>query len=217
MSPTASVRRDLGFEHLLERGSSGTTLLLLHATGGDEHQLMGLGRELAPAGTLLAPRGKVLEDGVTRRFFRRHDLFELDIPDLLARTDELAQFIQAATAKYGLDPNRIIALGYSNGANIAAGLLLRDPDKLAGAVLMRPTLPYAPEAPPELDGKPVLVLAGARDPYVPNEKHEALVAMLRAGSAEVTDTLMPGGHGLSRRDLEHAADWLATHDPSLAR
>lgn len=116
MSAGNATTAGLGFEHVLVRGSSAGTLLLLHATGGDEHQLLGMGRELAPSATLLSPRGQVLEDGVTRRFFARHGTFELDIPDLLARTDQLADFIAAATAAYDLDPGRVLALGYSNGA-----------------------------------------------------------------------------------------------------
>jgi predicted esterase len=204
----------LGFEHVLVRGSGSGTLLLLHATGGDEHQLVDLGRELAPQATLLSPRGQVLEDGVTRRFFRRHGTFELDIPDLLARTDELADFIGAAIAAYDLDPGRVIALGYSNGANIAVSLLLRHPETLAGAVLLRATLPYALDAPPRLDGKPVLALGGERDPFVPRERYDELVATLNSGGAHVSARLMTGGHQLRQADLELAAGWLDAHAPA---
>jgi predicted esterase len=169
---------------------------------------------LAPGATLLSPRGQVLEDGATRRFFRRHGTFELDIPDLLARTDELAGFISAATTAYDLDPGSVLALGYSNGANIAVSLLLRHPEALSGAVLLRATLPYTSDAPPRLDGKPVLVLGGERDPFVPRESYDRLVATLTAGGADVNATLMPGGHQLRQADLELTAGWLAEHFPA---
>jgi predicted esterase len=212
---SAGATTGLGFEHVLVRGSGAGTLLLLHATGGDEHQLVDVGRELAGEATLLSPRGQVLEHGVTRRFFRRHGTFELDIPDLLARTDELAEFIAAATAAYDLDPDRVLALGYSNGANIAVSLLLRRPEALAGAVLLRSTLPYTPDARPRLDGKPVLLLGGERDPFVPRDRYDQLVTTLKTGGAELTATLMPGGHQLSNVDLELAAGWLLEHAPAL--
>ncbi len=202
---------DLGFEHVLERGTSGGTLLLLHGTGGDEQQLLSLGRDLAPRATLLSPRGKVLESGRTRRFFRRHGPLDLDIPDLLARTDELAGFITAAADAHGLDPGRVLALGYSNGANIAVSLLLRHPETLAGAVLLRPTLPYAPDTPPRLDGKPVLVLGADRDPYVPRQRYEDLLAALEGGGADVTAVRRHAGHELTAADIEEAGAWLAAH------
>jgi phospholipase/carboxylesterase len=198
---------DLGFEHLIERGSGTTTLLLLHATGGDERQLVPLGRRLAPDATLLSPRGKVLEGGTTRRFFARHSVFELDIPDLLARTDELADFVGAASDAYGL--GRVIALGYSNGANIAASLLLRRPEVLAGAALLRPTLPYEPDAPPALDGTHVLIASGSRDTYVEAGKAERLADVLRQGGARVTHRATDVGHDLTDADLAATADWLA--------
>lgn len=214
---SSATTLNLGFEHAVERGSGGTTLLLLHATGGDEHQLLGLGRELAPGATLLSPRGQVLENGSSRRFFRRHGLFELDIPELLARTDDLAQFVTGATARYQLDPEGVLALGYSNGANIAVSLLLRHPHTLAGAVLLRPTLPYVPDEPPKLDCAPVLVLGGERDPYVPRGRYEQLVATLSAGGAAVTAELTPGGHQLRPADIERARGWLAEHALPAAR
>jgi phospholipase/carboxylesterase len=202
-----TISADLGFEHLLEPGTDGTTLLLLHATGGDERQLVPLGRRLAPEATLLSPRGKVLEDGATRRFFARRGVFELDIPDLLARTDELADFVAAASDAYGL--GRVIALGYSNGANIAASLLLRRPEVLAGAALLRPTLPYEPDSPPAVDGIDVLIAAGSRDPYVEPGKAERLADVLRAGGARVTYGSTATGHGLTDADLAATGEWLA--------
>jgi phospholipase/carboxylesterase len=212
---SAGSTTGLSFEHVLVRGSGAGTLLLLHATGGDEHQLVDIGRELAGEATLLSPRGQVLEDGLTRRFFRRHGTFELDIPDLLARTDELADFIAAASAAYDLDPDRVLALGYSNGANIAVSVLLRRPEALAGAVLLRPTLPYTPDAPPRLDRKPVLILGADRDPFVPRDRYDQLITTFKAGGAELTATLMPDGHQLGHADLELAAGWLAERVPAL--
>ncbi len=119
----------LGFQHVFEPAASDWTLLLLHGTGGDEHDLVGLGRQLAPSAALLSPRGKVLEAGMPR-FFRRLAVGQLDIPDLLVRTDELAAFVTAAAQAYGRDPGKIAALGFSNGANIAVSLLLRHPTLL---------------------------------------------------------------------------------------
>src|SRR5471032_676378 len=152
--------QDLGFQHVFEPGVSGWTILLLHGTGGDEHDLVPLGRQLAPGAALLSPLGKVRE-GSAPRFFRRLAVGQLDIPDLLVRTDELAEFVRAGAAAYGLDPARIVALGLSNGANIAVSVLFRHPGLLRGAGLLRPMLPYEPEATLELAGTDVLVDAGS--------------------------------------------------------
>ena len=205
----AQPRSDLGLAHVLARGSGPATLLLLHATGGDEHQLVDLGRRLAPDATLLSPRGTVLEDGVARRFFRRHSPLELDIPDLLERTDELAEFVGAAAAAYGLDPSRVIALGYSNGANIAASLLLRRPGTLRGAALLRPMLPYEPDARPHLDGTRVLMAAGARDALVPHAQGERLAQVLADAGADVRYRVADAGHELVASDLSDVTTWLA--------
>lgn len=206
---TVTARQDLGFEHVIEPGAGTATLLLLHSTGGDEHQLIPVGRQLAPEATLLSPRGKVLESGTIRRFFARHSALELDIPDLHARTEELAEFVQASVAAYDLNPERVIALGYSNGANIAVSLLLRRPGLLAGAALLRPTLPFQPESPPALQGTRVLVAAGSRDPYSGPAATQRLVDVLRTGGAEVSLQLFDTGHELLEADLVATHRWLA--------
>ncbi len=204
----SAATQDLGFAHVFEPGSSGWTLLLLHGTGGDEHDLVGLGRQLAPSAALLSPRGQVLENGMPR-FFRRLAVGQLDIPDLLARTDQLAGFVADAAVAYGRDPDRIVAIGLSNGANIAASLLLRRPDTLRAAGLLRPMLPYEPEQIPQLTGTDVLIEAGERDPYSPSEQVTRLTEILRAGGAEVTTTIEPGaGHGLTQDDLRRLAAWV---------
>jgi predicted esterase len=208
-----AAAQDLGFTHVFEPGSSEWTLLLLHGTGGDEHDLVGLGRQLAPEAALLSPRGQVLEQGMPR-FFRRLAVGQLDIPDLLARTEQLAAFVAAATGHYSRDPDKVLAVGLSNGANIAASLLLRETDPahptLKAAGLLRPMLPYEPERTPRVDGIDVLIEAGERDPYSPADQVARLTELLRAGGANVTTTVEPGaGHGLTQADLRRLAAWVA--------
>ena len=156
---------ELGFQHVYEPGTGDWTLVLLHGTGGDERDLLGLGRQVAPSAALLSPRGKVLEGGMPR-FFRRLAVGQLDIPDLLVRTDELAAFVTAAAQGYGRDPGKIAALGFSNGANIAVSLLLRHPTLLGAAALLRPMLPYEPEGDLRLPGTDVLIAAGRGRPVL---------------------------------------------------
>jgi predicted esterase len=203
-----AATQDLGFTHVFEPGSSDWTLLLLHGTGGDEHDLVGLGRQLAPAAALLSPRGQVLENGMPR-FFRRLAVGQLDIPDLLARTDQLAAFVAEAALAYDRDPGKVVAVGLSNGANIAASLLLRRPGTLRGAGLLRPMLPYEPEQIPKLTGTDVLIESGESDPYSSAEQVTRLIEILRDGGAAVTQTVEPGaGHGLTQGDLQRLAAWV---------
>jgi phospholipase/carboxylesterase len=208
MTPSAIPDDEMGFVHALERGTSANTVLVLHSTGGDEHQLIPLARRLAPGATLLAPRGKVLEGGVTRRFFARRGMLDLDLDDLRAAADELAAFVIAATRAYDLDPTRVTALGYSNGANAAVGMLFRRPDVLAGAVLLRPLMPYEPEPPPDLSGRSVLIAAATHDPYAPPAVTARLAEVLGHSGADVTTNVVDGGHELQESDLMVAADWL---------
>lgn len=181
-------------------------LLLLHGTGGDENDLLPLGRTLAPGAALLSPRGAVLENGMPR-FFRRLAEGVFDEADLRHRAADLAAFIAAARAAYGLAAP--VAVGFSNGANIAAALLLLHPDVLAGAVLLRPMVPLTRTDPVDLAGKPVLLLSGAADPIVPAANAGALAERLRAGRAAVTHEILPSGHGLTQADVERAGAWIA--------
>jgi len=197
------------FIHVFQSGEGPWTLLLLHGTGGDENDLVPLGRQLAPGANLLSPRGKILENGVSSRFFKRLAVGELDIPDLIERTDELAAFVAAAAGEYSLDAGKIVALGLSNGANIAVSLLFRHPELLAGVALLRPMLPY--DAPDGLDlrGRPVLVAAGGRDPYVPAAESVNLGKALEAHGGKVTMHLNPdANHGLTEGDLVETSLWI---------
>lgn len=197
------------FEHVFEPGESGWTLVLLHGTGGDKNDLVPLGRQLLPGAAILSPDGKVLENGVSRRFFKRLAVGELDIPDLLAQTDDLASFLASTAERYSLDPDRLIALGLSNGANIAVSLLFRHPGLLNAAALLRPMLPYEPEAGLDLAGTGVLIAAGGRDHYVPSSESVNLGKALEASGAEVFMHLNPeAGHGLTEGDLVETSRWL---------
>ena len=197
------------FEHVFEPGDNGWALVLLHGTGGDRNDLVPLGRQLLPGAAIISPDGKVLENGVSRRFFKRLAVGELDIPDLLAQTDDLASFLTSSVERYGLDPGKLIALGLSNGANIAASLLFRHPGLLNAAALLRPMLPYEPDAGLDLSGTGVLIAAGGRDHYVPSSESVSLSKTLEASGAEVFMHLNPeAGHGLTEGDLVETSRWL---------
>jgi predicted esterase len=183
------------------------TLLLLHGTGGDENDLLPLGRRLLPKANLLSPRGKVLERGMPR-FFRRLAEGVFDQEDLERRTAELGAFIAQSAATYGFDEDRVMAVGYSNGANIAASLLLRQPDGLAGAVLFHPMVPFVPAILPDLKGKPILIGAGENDPIIPVANTTQLVSLLKEAGAEVSLHWHRGGHNLTPDEVEVAHSWL---------
>ena len=201
---------DLGYVH---RFIAATTpgkppLFLLHGTGGDENDLIPLAARIAPGVAILSPRGKVLEHGMPR-FFRRTGEGIWDVDDLKRRTVELADFLKRARAAYGIE--KPVALGYSNGANIAWSLLLAEPGALAGAVLMRAMLPFDPRPLPDLTGVPVLMLAGAHDELIPLEQAGLLAALLGEAGADVSYEVVQAGHGLTPTDLQLAAQWLAAH------
>ena len=193
-------------KHVWEQGGP-DTLLLLHGTGGDEHDLLALGRELAPGASLLSPRGNVLE-GAMPRFFKRLAEGVFDLADLERRTKDLAAFVREAAESYDFDLDRITAVGFSNGANIAASVLLRDPGLLKRAVLFRAMVPFEPEQPPRLKGTSVYIGAGRLDPIIPQANVERLAAILRDGGATVTLDWQPAGHGLTKADVDNARYWL---------
>ncbi|MGN8113890.1 alpha/beta hydrolase [Labrys sp. 22185] len=181
-------------------------LLLLHGTGGDENDLIGLGELVAPGSALISPRGKVLEAGMPR-FFRRLSEGVFDEEDLRRRAAELASFIAEAREAYGLGAP--VALGFSNGANIAAALLLLHPQALAGAALLRPMTPLRSAPPANLAGKPVLMLSGAADPIVPSANAGTLAELLKERGAAVRHEVLPAGHGLTQADVAQTKAWLA--------
>jgi predicted esterase len=182
-------------------------MLLLHGTGGDETSLLPLGKSIAPGAALLSPRGKVLEQGMSR-FFRRLAEGVFDQEDLCARTEELAGFVRRAMAAYSIPAGTLVAAGFSNGANMASSLLLRFPDTLAGAVLMRGMVPFVPRQTVDLKRKPVLMLNGVDDPIVGTDEVAELANIYRAANAEVTLHWENAGHTLSQGDVLMALDWV---------
>jgi phospholipase/carboxylesterase/glyoxalase family protein len=184
------------------------TLLLLHGTGGNENSLIQLGRELSDNAALLSPRGQVLENGMPR-FFRRIAEGVFDTEDLVLRTHELAAFVEAASKAYGFDTSHLIAVGYSNGANIASSLLLLHPKLLAGAILFRPMVSFMPENLPDLSGCRVLLAAGSADHIVPREQTRLLLDLLKRCRAIVTLKWQDGTHALVEGDVRFAREWLS--------
>lgn len=200
---------DLSLRHRFIPGTAvRAPLLLLHGTGGDENDLIPLGQQVAPGAALLSPRGAVTENGMPR-FFRRLAEGVFDEPDLRRRTDELAEFIAGARARHGIAAP--VALGFSNGANIAAALLLRHPGVLAGAALVRAMVPF--RQPPEaaLPSTPVLILSGLVDPIVPAANAAELARQLQSAGASVTHKTLPASHGLTQQDVQALSHWMQEH------
>src|SRR5437879_107557 len=198
----------LDFVHEFMPGTSNRTLLLLHGTGGNEHDLVPLGCEIDSTAAILSPRGKVLENGMPR-FFRRLAEGIFDEEDLKKRTHELADFVGAAAQHYKFAVDKIVAVGYSNGANIAANLLLLRPETLRAAVLFRAMVPLVPEQLPDLSSVRVWIGAGNEDPIIPASEPQRLVELLRNAHAEVTIRFVTAGHGLTNGEVETARLWLA--------
>ncbi|SEM48158.1 alpha/beta hydrolase [Bradyrhizobium sp. OK095] len=191
------------FEPATNTGSH--PLLLLHGTGGDENDLLGLGKMISPGAALLSPRGRVLEHGMPR-FFRRLAEGVLDEEDVRKRAAELGDFVTDARQRYGIAAP--VAVGFSNGANIAAALLLLKPDALAGAILLRAMVPLSDPPKANLAGKPILLLSGQGDPIVPASNSAHLAALLSQAGASVTHKVLPAGHQLSQADVTLARNWI---------
>jgi predicted esterase len=201
----------MSFEHVFEppaeAGGSPFTVLALHGTGGNEHDLVPLARQIAPRAAILSPRGKVLENGMPR-FFRRLAEGVFDLEDLTQRTHELADFVIDAASRYAFDPARVVAVGFSNGANIASSLMLLRPETLAGAVVFRGMVPLVPRQMPSLGRIRVLLSSGRRDPLVAPEETERLKSLLTSAGADVTLAWQPSGHDLTPSDVSLASQWL---------
>ncbi len=202
------MKAELDFVHEFVPGSSKRTLLLLHGTGGNEHDLIPLGREIDPAAAILSPRGKVLENGMPR-FFRRLAEGVFDEDDLKKRTHELADFVGAAAKDYEFAADQVVAVGYSNGANIAASLLLLRPEILRAAILFRAMVPLATR---KTAGPFALCAYGsARETRIQLFQHPRLSGsstFFAAAGADVTIRFVNAGHGLTNNEIEIARDWL---------
>src|SRR4051812_24818355 len=203
---------DLGHVHQFipaeNAKNDGVVLLMLHGTGGDETDLIPLARALRPGAAILSPRGNVLEHGMPR-FFRRIAEGVFDQEDLAARTDDLAAFIDGAVTKYGIARDKIVAVGFSNGANIAASLLLRHPGTLVRAMLLSPMVPFEPAAPVDLTGTRVFIGAGRNDPIIPSAQVDRLAQILDGAGAVVTVHLHPGGHTITNDEFAAAQRWIS--------
>jgi predicted esterase len=203
------TEKDLGFVHRfvpVAESASGETLIVLHGTGGDENDLIGIGQAVAPGAAILSPRGNVLENGAPR-FFKRLAEGVFDPKEVRSRAEELARFIQRAIATYKLNAGRIYALGYSNGANIASTVMFIHPGLLQGAVLFRPMLVFEPEKPSDLSGSSAFISAGRKDPIVPVSSVERLAELFEASHAQVTLKWQLAGHSLVPSEVREAAAW----------
>jgi phospholipase/carboxylesterase len=201
---------DVDFIHRFvpAKEDSPRTLLLLHGTGADENDLIDLGHALDPNAALLSPRGKVLENG-RPRFFRRLAEGVFDEEDVIARAHELAQFIDDAAKEYKIDIDQLVAVGYSNGANIAGAMILLGLAKFSRAILLRAMIPLSKADVPNLKGSRVFISAGQFDPIAQVPIAQRLAQLLESAGAEVTLQIQPGGHQLTPSDLTDARDWLA--------
>jgi len=202
---------DLGFIHRhvpAADPATADTLVVLHGTGGDENDLISIGQAIAPGAAILSPRGNVLENGAPR-FFKRMAEGVFDPKEVRSRADELARFIRGAVVTYRLDPARIYALGYSNGANIASTVMLVEPGIFRGSILLRPMLVYDPPEQNDLSDTAVFISAGRMDPIVPVESVEKLVKLFESAHSNVTVKWQLAGHSLVPSEVREASEWLA--------
>ncbi len=194
--------------YVFEPGTGDRTLLLLHGTGGDEFDLLPLGRKLLPGAALLSPRGNVLEQGMPR-FFRRYAEGVFDLEDVAFRARELARWLRAATAQHGINLARVTAVGYSNGANTAAAMMLQEPGLLKSAIMIRAMVTIQPRV-EHPDSAHVLMLTGEQDPIIPVENARRLGTLLREHGMQVEQHILPTGHQLVPQDLGLSIQWLGT-------
>jgi predicted esterase len=202
---------DLNYIHTFvpapSNSSRPVTLLLLHGTGGDENSLLSLGNDLCPGAALLGLRGKVLENGMPPSFRR---FTEAGIADIRSRTEELAQFIRAASERYGFSTRRLVVVGHSDGANLAASLILLHPHYLAGAVLFRVMVPLLPDLIRDFSNLFIFIGAATLDPLIPADQASELAAIFKSGGAKVAISWHEGGRELGEDDIQAARNWLAS-------
>ncbi len=198
-----------GYDYRFEEGSDpkGPVLLLLHGTGGNEHDLIPLARLVAPTSHVVSPRGNVSENGALR-FFRRLAEGVFDMEDLAKRTADLLRFLSAAGERHSFPPDRVIALGFSNGANIAASMMLTQPSQLRRGILVRAMVPFEPATPPMMDKSSALILAGKTDQMIPATQTERLAELMRACGAKVELKWQDSGHTMIQPDVNDARAWL---------
>jgi phospholipase/carboxylesterase len=203
---TATRRRKI-------EGKAFTTFLLLHGTGGNEQDLIPLAYELDKRAAILSPRGKVLENGITPRFFRRLAEGVFDLEDLKFRTNELADFVIDASKTYDFDLQRIVAVGYSNGANIASSVLLLRPEILSSAILFRAMVPLVPQTLPDLSDKRIFMSSGLYDPIVSRQEAQKLFDLFKNADAKVSLNWQESGHELTMEEIGKAKEWLLQSSP----
>jgi phospholipase/carboxylesterase len=206
---TATRRRKI-------EGKAFTTFLLLHGTGGNEQDLIPLAYELDKRAAMLSPRGKVLENGITPRFFRRLAEGVFDLEDLKFRTNELADFVIDASKAYGFDLQHVISVGYSNGANIAASMLLLRPEILSSAILFRAMVPLVPQTLPDLSDKRIFMSSGLYDPIVSRQEADRLFDLFKKVGANISVSWQESGHELTMDEIRKAREWLVHSASSVA-
>jgi predicted esterase len=212
-SNTATRTRRLKTE---KQGKTFTTFLLLHGTGGNEQDLIPLAYKLDKSAAILSPRGKVLENGITPRFFRRLAEGVFDLEDLKFRTNELADFVIDTSKDYAFDLQRVIAVGYSNGANIAASMLLLRPEILSSAILFRAMVPLVPQTLPNLSDKHIFMSSGLMDPIVSLDEVDRLFGLFKKAGANISLSWQESGHGLTMDEIRKAREWLLQYSTSHA-
>ncbi len=196
------------FIHRFVPGAGASTVLVLHGQGGDENDFLPVAGALAGGAAFLSPRGEAIENG-ERRFFARisRDVFEES--EVRTRTADLAGWLAEAVRHYGLDARRVYAMGFSNGASIAASLMLLYPGLLAGALLLRPRTIIEPSVLPDLNGAPVLVISGERDEKMPSGAGEHLARLLGRAGAAVEMAMLDTEHGLTPQDFSLGKRWFS--------
>lgn len=198
----------MDFVHKFAPGRSPVTLLLLHGSGGDENDLLPIAPALAPGAALLSPRGNVVQHGA-RRFFSYPGPDGFDEDEVRERVSGLTEWLRRMTRQYAIDPSRFYALGYSNGANMAAAVMLLDPGMIAGACLFRSRAVVRPATLPDLNGAPVLISAGQTDHLIPPSDAEALGKLLTSAGARVDLAIQNAGHDLTPADFSLAKQWFS--------